>query len=148
MNETLVRSFIMYPCIWCILIHFFKGSLSVISVWKPDRTRILASQIASKSYFSGEIAGLRLSRRTGGSLAGTFFLAQRRIIGQNELEKPQAHTSPIAEVAALKKRMGEALTELRAKESHLTVQDVKHLLFRCAATLISAPKVGVLFPSR
>jgi hypothetical protein len=34
---------------------------------------VLASQIASKSYFSGEIAGLRLSRRTGGSLAGSFF---------------------------------------------------------------------------
>ena len=77
-----------------------------------------------------------------------FFLAQQRIISQNELEKPQAHTSPIAEVAALKKRMGETLTELQAKESHLTVQDVKHLPFRCAATLISAPKVGVPFPSR
>ena len=63
-------------------------------------------------------------------------------IGQNELEKPQAHTSPIAELAALKKRMAEALTELRAKQSHLTVRDLKHLLFRCAATLISAPKVS------
>ena len=83
-----------------------------------------------------------------GLLQDHFFLAQRRIIGQNELEKPQAHTSPIAEVAALKKRMGEALTELQAKESHLTVQDVKYLPFRCAATLISAPKVGVPFPSR
>ena len=80
-------------------------------------------------------------------LQGCFLLAQRRIIGQNELEKPQAHTSPITEVAALKKRLGEALTELQAKESHLTVQDVKHLSFRCAATLISAPKVGVPFPS-
>ena len=41
--------------------------------------------------------------------------------------------------------MAEALTELRANESHLTVRDLKHLLFRCAATLISAPKVSNLF---
>jgi len=67
------------------------------------------------------------------------------VVGQNELEKPQAHTSPIAELAALKKRMAEALTELRAKESHLTLRDLKHLLFRCAATLISAPKAGISF---
>jgi len=52
------------------------------------------------------------------------------------------HTYPIAELATLKKRMAEALTELRAKESHLMVRNLKHLLFRCAATLISAPKVG------
>ena len=71
----------------------------------------------------------------------SLFVAQE-IIDQNKLEKPQAHTSPIAELAALKKRMAEALAELRAKESHLTVRDLKHLLFRCAATLISAPKVS------
>ena len=77
----------------------------------------------------------------------SLFFVQQAIIGQNELEKPQAHTSPIAELAALKKRMAEALSELRAKESHLTVRDLKHLLFRCAATLISAPKVSTLLSS-
>ena len=56
-----------------VLIRSPKGSLSAISVWKPDRTKALASQIASKSYFSGEIAGLRLSRRTGSSRCSQTF---------------------------------------------------------------------------
>ena len=62
-------------------------------------------------------------------------------IGQNELEKPQAHTSPTAELAALRKRMAEAFTKVRANQSRLTIRALNHL-FRCAATLISAPKVG------
>lgn len=141
-NETLVRPFILHGTIPGALTHFSKGSLSAISAWKPDRTKALASQIALKSYFSGEIAGLRLSRRTGGFVFFSSLFVAQEIIDQNKLEKPQAHTSPIAELAALKKRMTEALAELRAKESHLTVRDLKHLLFRCAATLISAPKVS------
>ena len=133
-----------------VLIRILKGSLSAISVWKPDRTKALAPEIASKSHFSGEIAGLRLSRRTGKfSLLPSLYIAQRDIIGQNELEKPQAHTSPIAELAALQKRMTEALidSEVRAKENHLTVRELKHLPFKCAATLISAPKVSICLPS-
>ena len=47
------------------LTHFSEGSLPAISIWKLDRAKALASQIASRSYFSGEIAGLRLSRCTG-----------------------------------------------------------------------------------
>jgi phosphatidylinositol 4-kinase len=64
----------------CICVYsstFPKGSLAAISVWKPDRTKALASQIASKSYFSGEIAGLRLSRRTGKTFAPSLSVAQR-----------------------------------------------------------------------
>lgn len=30
-----------------------------------DRAKILASQIASKGYFAGEAAGIRLASRTG-----------------------------------------------------------------------------------
>ena len=65
MNGTSVGSFVLRAYVNGILIHLSKGSLAAISVWKPDRTKALASQVASKSYFSGEIAGLRLSRRTG-----------------------------------------------------------------------------------
>ena len=75
-NETLVRPFILHETIPGALTHFLKGSLSAISAWKPDRTKALASQIALKSYFSGEIAGLRLSRRTGGFVF--FFESFRR----------------------------------------------------------------------
>jgi len=65
MNGTSVGSFVLRAYVRGELTHLSEGSLSAISAWKPDRTKALASQIASKSYFSGEIAGLRLSRRTG-----------------------------------------------------------------------------------
>jgi hypothetical protein len=37
----------------------------MLSKHKPDRAKILTSQIASKAYFIGEIAGLRLAGRGG-----------------------------------------------------------------------------------
>ena len=70
------------------------------------------------------------------------MVVQEKVAGQNELETPQAHTSPIAELAALKKQMAEALAELRAKGGHLTLCDLNYLLFRCAVTMISAPKAS------
>lgn len=39
--------------------------------------------------------------------------------------------------------MANTLGEIRSKKSSLTVQDLKRLLFRCAATLISLQKVRV-----
>ena len=73
-NETLVRSFILHGTKSGALTYYLKGSLLTISAWKPDRIEALASQIALKFYFSGEIAGLRPSRRTGGPV---FFSRMR-----------------------------------------------------------------------
>jgi len=42
-----------------------SASLSALSGWKLDRAKKLASQIAGKSYFAGEAAGLRLASREG-----------------------------------------------------------------------------------
>ena len=39
----------------------------MLSKHKPDRAKIVTSQIASKAYFTGEIAGLRLAARGGQS---------------------------------------------------------------------------------
>lgn len=41
------------------------ASLALLSKHKPDRAKILTSQIASKAYFTGEIAGLRLAGKGG-----------------------------------------------------------------------------------
>jgi phosphatidylinositol 4-kinase len=41
--------------------HFTSQPLRSLSNWKSDRARALASQLASKCYFSGEVAGSRLA---------------------------------------------------------------------------------------
>lgn len=47
------------------LFDYFLASLAALSKHKPDRAKIVTSQIASKAYFTGEIAGLRLAGRGG-----------------------------------------------------------------------------------
>lgn len=47
------------------LFDYFPASLAALSKHKPDRAKIVTSQIASKAYFTGEIAGLRLAGRGG-----------------------------------------------------------------------------------
>lgn len=48
------------------------ASLSALSGRQLDRSKILASQIASKGYFSGEAAGIRLAGRAGTSPLSTM----------------------------------------------------------------------------
>ncbi|KAJ7286212.1 hypothetical protein C8J57DRAFT_1496884 [Mycena rebaudengoi] len=99
-------------------------SLSTLSKWKTDGAKSLASQLSSKGYFAGEAAGIRLASRQG----------------PDKLEKLPPQAAPSAEIQALKAKMARTLQEIRSKVSSSTVQDLKRLLFRCAATLISLPK--------
>ncbi|KAF5373565.1 hypothetical protein D9758_000828 [Tetrapyrgos nigripes] len=99
-------------------------SLSNLGSWKVDKAKVLTSQIAIKSYYAGEAAGLRLARRQGA----------------DELEIIPPQDAPSQEIDALKKKMSDSLNEIRGKTTHLTAQDLKRLLFRCAATLIALPK--------
>lgn len=50
--------------LFCIF-HCSVASLAALSKHKPDRAKIVTSQIASKAYYTGEIAGLRLAGRGG-----------------------------------------------------------------------------------
>ncbi|KAL4260020.1 PI3/PI4-kinase family protein [Pleurotus pulmonarius] len=100
------------------------ASLSNYVKLKTDRSKALASQIASKGYFAGEAAGIRLASRKG----------------TDKLEKLPPQSAPSSEIQALKSKMANTLSEIRSKSSSLTVQDLKRLLFRCAATLISLQK--------
>ncbi|KAJ6502153.1 hypothetical protein C8R45DRAFT_975566 [Mycena sanguinolenta] len=99
-------------------------SLSTLSKWKTDGAKSLASQVASKGYFAGEAAGIRLASRQG----------------SDQLEKLPPQAAPTSEIQALKAKVARTLEEIRNKVSSSTVQDLKRLLFRCAATLISLPK--------
>ncbi|KAG2100206.1 uncharacterized protein F5147DRAFT_710970 [Suillus discolor] len=101
-------------------VHRQLSSLCSLSNWKSDRARALASQLASKCYFAGEVAGLRLAARKN----------------QDSLDKvaPQMHCTG---VQPFKDKMADTMNDIRNKRSSLTVQDLQRLLFRCAAILIS-----------
>ncbi|CAK5277296.1 unnamed protein product [Mycena citricolor] len=96
-------------------------SLARMSKWRTDGAKSLVGQVASKSYFAGEAAGIRLASRQG----------------SDKLEKLPPQAAPTSEIDALKAKMTRTLEEIRMKVSGSTVQDLKRLLFRCAATLIS-----------
>ncbi|KAK7034075.1 Phosphatidylinositol 4-kinase stt4 [Paramarasmius palmivorus] len=105
-------------------IHRQLAALANLSQWKTDKAKVLASQIASKGYFAGEVAGLRLASRSA----------------SDKIEKLPPRTAPSAEIVALKEKLSQSTKEIRSKSSSLTVQELKRLLFRCAATLISLPQ--------
>lgn len=114
-----------------------------------DGAKILASQVASKGYFAGEAAGIRLANRTG--LAFPFITSHCADLLQpvsDKLEKLPPQAAPSSVIEALRAKMAGTLEEIRSKTSSLTVQDLKRLLFRCAATLISLPKVSRLPDTR
>ncbi|KAJ7709476.1 hypothetical protein B0H17DRAFT_1155491 [Mycena rosella] len=119
-RDSLVGVFqISLPQLTCSLV-----SLATLSKWKTDGAKSLASQVASKGYFAGEAAGIRLASRQG----------------PDQLEKLPPQAAPSAEIQALKGKMALTLEEIRSKVSSSTVQDLKRLLFRCAAMLISLSK--------
>ncbi|KAF9475060.1 hypothetical protein BDN70DRAFT_996680 [Pholiota conissans] len=105
-------------------VHRQLSSLSSISHWKIDAAKILSSQIAIKAYFAGEAAGIRL--------------ANRESVDKLATAPPQ--TAPSAEIEDLKTKLYHTLEDIRGKNSKLTVHDLRRLLFRCAATLISLEK--------
>jgi phosphatidylinositol 4-kinase len=53
--------------------------------------------------------------------------------------------APSTEIDALKDRLSQTLAEIRVKSSKLTVHDLRRLLFRCAATIISMENASCLF---
>ncbi|RDB21005.1 Phosphatidylinositol 4-kinase stt4 [Hypsizygus marmoreus] len=99
-------------------------SLANLSQWKTDGAKMLASQIAIKGYFAGEAAGLRLASHQG----------------PDKLDKLPPQLASSTEIEGLKDKLKRSIEEVRNKNSTLTVQELKRLLFRCAATLLSIVK--------
>ncbi|CAL1705565.1 unnamed protein product [Somion occarium] len=99
------------------------SSLSNMLSTKMDRTKLFVSQLASKGYFVGEAAGYNLAP------AGTHEL------GAGAPEPTSPH-----EVNIIKTRMSEHIRDIRRKRSSLTIQNLRRLLFRAAAILISSQK--------
>ncbi|KAJ1309818.1 hypothetical protein OPQ81_006583 [Rhizoctonia solani] len=89
-----------------------------------DRARVMVTQIASKSHFGGEAGGVRLANRGG----------------IEEIELPPPTKAPFVEIKALKAKLAVSVAEIRDKTSKLSVQDLRRLLFRCAAVLMALPE--------
>ncbi|CDO73608.1 hypothetical protein BN946_scf185014.g78 [Trametes cinnabarina] len=104
---------------WAKAIGPIDRKLSSLSIMKTDRAKTMAGQLASKSYFAGEAVGFRFGRASG-------------LDGLND---PMQFV-PKQEIERLKRRLSEAITEIREKKSALTVSDVRRLLFRASSTLI------------
>ncbi|KAG6820652.1 hypothetical protein H0H93_013851 [Arthromyces matolae] len=95
--------------------------LAGLSQWKTDGAKNLANEIASKSYFLGEAAGVRLAWHSG----------------PDKLDKLPPHSAPSVEIHDLKRKLARTTEDILNKTTSLTVQDLKRLLFRCAAALLS-----------
>ncbi|CAE7106800.1 unnamed protein product [Rhizoctonia solani] len=89
-----------------------------------DRARVMVTQITSKSHFGGEAGGVRLANRGG----------------VEEIQLAPPTKAPFIEIKALKAKLAVSVAEIRDKTSKLTVQDLRRLLFRCAAVLMALPE--------
>lgn len=103
----------------------------------------MSSQMISKSYFGGEAGGVRLANRGGKCIYKTQYISRvmSRLIGIEEIELPPPTKAPFVEIKALKAKLAVSVAEIRARTSKLTVQDLRRLLFRCAAVLMALPEV-------
>ena len=61
--------------------------------------------------------------------------------GIDKLATLPPQIAPSTEISTLEDKLSHAMEGMRVKNSNLTVHDLKRLLFRCAATLISLKKV-------
>ncbi|KAL5511303.1 STT4 [Sanghuangporus vaninii] len=84
------------------------ASISGTSAWRPDRSRKLVSQIACEERCAGGMKNLALHER------------------DRDFDYGQMHP---------KVKITKALKEVQAKNSSMTVSDMKELLFQCAACL-------------
>ncbi|KAG1855241.1 hypothetical protein F4604DRAFT_1932302 [Suillus subluteus] len=103
-------------------VHRQLSYLCSLSNWKSDRARALASRLARKQ---GEVAGLRLAACENQDLLD-------RVTPQMQYTCVQPFMDSL--------RMTDAMNEIRNKRSSLTVQDLRRLLSRCVAILISLEK--------
>ncbi|KAF8623467.1 hypothetical protein AX15_006251 [Amanita polypyramis BW_CC] len=97
------------------------SSLRAMTSWMTDRAKTLISQIAIKSYFTGESSGTRLARC------------------MDKLEQQPPLFSSV-DVQSLKVQLNRASDGVRERNSTLTVHDLRRLLFRCAAFILSMEK--------
>ncbi|THH11990.1 hypothetical protein EW145_g299 [Phellinidium pouzarii] len=90
--------------------------ISGTSTWKPDRSKLVTTQIACKERFAGEVKGLAFLR--------------------DQDTPTTVKPSPLSEGLNPKRKIANALKEIQAKNSPMTIPELKELLFHCAAYLV------------
>lgn len=104
---------------------------------------MLASQVASKGYFAGEVTGFRFGRSDCKtfSLRSSVPVTHLTLVSQPPNVLAMTDFVPGDELERLKQRVTNVIQEIREKKHTMPVKELKRLLFRCAATLIFVDKV-------
>jgi phosphatidylinositol 4-kinase len=118
-------------------------SLSTISQTPVDMAKSLASQIAIKGYYAGEAAGIRLSNCRHLSDLRSHASADSGL-AEDGLTNPPPEDAPATELQKLEEEMAKNEQDIRMKKSALTIHDLRRLLYRCAAALISLKDVRLV----
>jgi phosphatidylinositol 4-kinase A len=118
---------------------FVTVSLGSLSTWPLDGAKTLAGQIGVKSFYAGEAAGIRLS-------TCWYYSPWMKILiltdtAMEPLANPPPQNPPPSTMDVLRRDMYRASEEIKSKKSVLTVHDLRRLLYRCAAVLISQKEV-------
>jgi phosphatidylinositol 4-kinase A len=121
------------------------ASMSGMSNLKSDRAKLLSSQTAFKAYFAGEAAGTRLAQRGTYRQLYLFAVHLNQLSGHEQMEKIAPEPAAAADANALKAAAGQILRDIRTKSSHLTIRELKRILFRCAAMIISLDQVRLQY---
>ena len=90
-------------------------------------------QIACKEYYQGEVKGLALSYQHG-----TF-----KNPTENSINMP-TDGKILTMKSDLKATITKVFDDLHAKNSMMTISEMRALLFRCAAVLVHTPKVSII----
>ncbi|WVQ84613.1 hypothetical protein IAT38_006768 [Cryptococcus sp. DSM 104549] len=94
-----------------------------IGGWPSDSSNLVASQFASKNYFTGELSGARM------------ILAK----GLNDLQEGSPAESSVAELAAFKSQMAQAVSNIRTKNKPFSVPEIRRILLRAVSVLTASP---------
>ncbi|EIN07209.1 hypothetical protein PUNSTDRAFT_71064 [Punctularia strigosozonata HHB-11173 SS5] len=113
------------------------SSMSGMSGLKADRAKLLSSETAFKAYFAGEASGSRLANLGMDGCALNQCLAFIVFVGYKQMEKIAHEPAAAEDAQALKGSAKRILQDIKAKNSHLTIRELKRILFRCAAMVIS-----------
>lgn len=65
-----------------------------------------------------------------------------RILDCKTVQGDAPHDTPKTELCVLREKLQSTMEDIRSKRSNLTVQELRRLLYRCAAVLISLDNVS------
>ncbi|ODN73286.1 hypothetical protein L202_07835 [Cryptococcus amylolentus CBS 6039] len=102
-----------------------ESTMPSIGGWPSDSSNLVASQFASKNYFTGELSGARL------------ILAK----GLSDLQEGSPTESSEEELVAFKSQMARAVSNIKTKSKPIDIPQLRRLLLRAVSVLISSRRM-------